>query len=105
VTGGTLLARPDPILSALAQLETRIVERVVARVDESAASLRLEMNAGFGAVHRRLDRLEIEYEMLKAGMARIEQDVAILKAAYGDLTAAFEDHRNELARQSRLPGR
>jgi hypothetical protein len=42
--------------------------------------------------------------MVKAGMARIEADVAILKAAYGDLTADLEDNRRALAARVRPQG-
>jgi len=37
-----------------------------------AGDRHLGSDSGFDAVHRRLDRLEQEYEMLKAGVARIE---------------------------------
>ena len=99
------MAAPDPIRAALGEFESRLLERearllehIDERFEEHARALKLEMNGGFDAVHRRLDRLEVEYEMVKAGMARIEADVAILKAAYGDSTAAFEDHRRALER-------
>ena len=84
--------------AACSRREARLLEHIDERFEEHARALKLEMNGGFDAVHRRLDRLEVEYEMVKAGMARIEADVAILKAAYGDSTAAFEDHRRALER-------
>jgi len=99
------LATPDPIRTALGEFEGRLLERearllehIDERFEEHARVLKLEMNGGFDAVHRRLDHLEVEYEMVKAGMARIETDIAILKAAYGDLTAAFEDQRRAIER-------
>ena len=65
----------DPILTALAQMEERFVERM----GEWRREIQLDINGGFDAVHQRLDRLEQEYEILNAGVARLEADVRTLK--------------------------
>ena len=87
------LATPDPIVTALVAFESRLMERIDTRFEQFASTLKQEFAGLLDAIIRRLDRLEVEYEMVKAGMARIEADVAVLKSAYGDLTAAFEDQR------------
>ena len=74
------MASADPVLAALARLEERLVERVDERLEQRLRDLRLDMAGSFDAVHRRLDRLEIEYEMLKAGVERLEADVGTLMA-------------------------
>lgn len=89
------MASQDPILTAIARLEARLVEHIDARFERHT----LELDGRFDAILQRLDRLEVEYQMLKAGMARIEQDVALLKVAYGDLTAVLEDQRVALGDQ------
>ena len=66
------MATTGPILNALARLEERLEARLVERFEEWRRNFRLDLDSGFDAVHRRLDRLEQEYEMLKAGIARIE---------------------------------
>ena len=65
------MASPDPVLKALSQLETRLLDRLDARLAEQIGALRLDMNGHFDHVHRRLDRLETEYEMVKVGIARL----------------------------------
>ena len=50
------------------------IERIVGNVVEGAERrLRDEMQTGFDALAQRLDRLEIEYHMLVAGMKRVEE--------------------------------
>ena len=61
----------DPILNALARME----ERLDQRIEDGLREFRLDLAGGFDAVHKRLDRLEQEYEMIKAGIARLETDV------------------------------
>jgi chromosome segregation ATPase len=99
------LATPDPIRAALGEFEGRLLERearllqhIDERFEESARALKFEFAGLIDAIDGRLHHLEVEYEMVKAGMARIEADVAILKTAYADLTAAFEDQRRALER-------
>ena len=92
------MATPDSIVTALVAFEARLNERIEARFDQLTSTMKLEFAGMIDAITRRLDTLEVEYQMLKAGIARLEADVAVLKAAYGDLTAAFEDQRAALAR-------
>jgi hypothetical protein len=47
----------DPILTALAQMEARFVERMGECRRELRREIQLDMNAGFDAVNQRLDRL------------------------------------------------
>jgi hypothetical protein len=42
-------------------------------VGKEAHALRDELHAGFDAIAQRFDRLEIEYQMLVAGVKRIEE--------------------------------
>ena len=50
------------------------IERIVGSAVEGAESrLRDEMQTGFDALGQRLDRLEIEYHMLVAGLKRVEE--------------------------------
>jgi chromosome segregation ATPase len=87
----------DPVvtLSVLDGFEARLKGWIDTRLGEFATALRLDFAGLVDAILKRLDHLEIEYEMLKAGIARVEADVAALKAAYGDLTGAFEDLRGD----------
>ncbi len=47
------MATPDPVLTALARLEERFVERM----DESRRELRLDLDGHFDVLNHRLDRL------------------------------------------------
>ena len=47
------MAAPDPVLTALARLEERLIERI----DDGIRELRLDLNGHFDALDRRLDRL------------------------------------------------
>ena len=60
------------------------IRRVVA---ETEARLRGEMQTGFDALAHRLDRLETEYAMVKAGLQRLEERMDSL------------DHRLQLVEQ------
>jgi len=42
-------------------------------IGDAVGGLRQEMNAHFDAIYQRLDRLETEYQMIVAGMKRIEE--------------------------------
>lgn len=81
------MASTDPILTALARLEPRLVARIDGRIQELFRDFKLDLDGRFDALHRRLDHLEIEYEMVKAGLARLEADVSWLKAEVGGLKA------------------
>lgn len=74
------MASADPILTALARLEDRLVARMDERLGVWQRELQLDLDGRFDAVHHRLDRLEQEYEMIKAGLARLESDVGTLKS-------------------------
>jgi chromosome segregation ATPase len=67
------MSDPAITLSALAQFHREVVvpdvERIVAA---SALRLRDEMHSLHDAVLSKLDRLEFEYQALKAGLARVE---------------------------------
>jgi chromosome segregation ATPase len=82
------MASPDPILTALKQVEENVTERLTARID----ALRDEMSGRFDAIEKRLDRLETEYHMIVAALNRIEErldaddtDRARLKSEVGQL--------------------
>ena len=92
------MASPDSILKSISQLETRLFERIDHRLTEEMRALRLDINGSFDALHRRIDHLEIEYEMLKAGVARLEADVGTLKAGLGRLEGEMAQVRAAIAR-------
>ncbi len=88
------MASTDQILTALARLE----ERFEHRMEEWQRNLRLDLDGRFDAVHKRLDRLEQEYEMIRAGLARLEADVAELKADVGTLKADVASLKGAVSR-------
>ena len=47
------MATPDPVLTAIARLEERLVERI----NDGIREIRLDLNGRFDAVDHRLDRL------------------------------------------------
>jgi chromosome segregation ATPase len=67
------MASTDPILSALQNLEHNLVERLTAVMDRRFGEFRTEMNGRFDAIEKRLEHLEIEYQMIVAGLKRIEE--------------------------------
>ena len=62
------MASTDPILNALTLMEGRLLQRM----EEWRRDLKLDLDGRFDAIHKRLDYLEQEYEMIKAGLARLE---------------------------------
>src|SRR5262245_54462053 len=74
------MAVPDPVLTAITRLEERLFERIDERFAGFRRDFQLDLDGRFDAVHHRLDRLEQEYQMIKAGLARLEVDVSELKA-------------------------
>jgi predicted nucleic acid-binding Zn-ribbon protein len=54
------------------------VQRIVG---EAVASLELRMDAKFDAVYQRFDRLETEYQMIVAGLRRVEERLDALAEA------------------------
>jgi chromosome segregation ATPase len=77
----------DPIVTALEKMEGRLIARIDEANRELRRDIQLDMDGQFDAVHKRLDRLEQEYEMLKVGMARLEADVGTLKSDVAQLKA------------------
>lgn len=63
---------PD-ILAALGRFETNLYARLEAKFDSKIDEFRLEMNGRFDAIEVRLDRLEQEYQMIVAGLRRVEE--------------------------------
>ena len=87
----------DPIVTALEKMEGRLIERIDEANRELRRDIQLDMNGHFDAVHKRLDRLEQEYEMLKAGMARLAADVAILKSDVATLKSDVATLKTDVA--------
>ena len=57
------------------------IERIVGNVVEgSERRLRDEMQTGFDALAQRLDKLEVEYHMLVAGLKRVEERLDAVEA-------------------------
>lgn len=63
----------DPILSAIQTLEHNLVERLTSEMDRRFSDFRVEVNGRFDAIEKRLDHLEIEYQMMVSGLKRIEE--------------------------------
>jgi chromosome segregation ATPase len=105
------MASTDPILSALQNLEQSLVERLTSEMDRRFDGLRTEMNGRFDAIEKRLERLEIEYQMIVAGLKRIEErldadaadrarikaEVSRLRAKVLDLDARLREVETRLA--------
>jgi len=101
----------DPILSALRNLENSLVERLTAEMDRRFEGIRTEMNGRFDAIEKRLEHLEIEYQMIVAGLKRIEErldadvadrarlraEVTQLRSKVSDLDARIREIETRLA--------
>jgi hypothetical protein len=60
-------------LIVLAQFHRQVILPDIERVVRAAVGeLRLEMHGYFDAVYGRLERLDVEYEAIKVGLARLE---------------------------------
>ncbi len=55
------MSSTDPVLSALNNLEERLVGRLSEETDRQLAAMSLEINGRFGAIELRLDQLQTEY--------------------------------------------
>jgi chromosome segregation ATPase len=92
------MASTDPILSALKSLERNLVDRLTAEMDRRFGDFRTEMNGRFDAIEKQLEHLEIEYQMIVAGLKRIEErldsdsaDRAQLRIEVGRLRSKVTD--------------
>ncbi len=88
----------DPILSAIQTLEHNLVERLTSEMDRRFSDFRVEVNGRFDAIEKRLDHLEIEYQMMVSGLKRIEErlesdaaDRSRLRAEVGRLRSKVAD--------------
>src|SRR5688500_8972424 len=76
-------------LAVLAEFHREIILPDVQRiVSESIAASDRRMQGNFDAIFHKLDKLEMEYESLKAGLARVEGRLDSLEAQYRDLLAS-----------------
>jgi len=105
------MASTDPILSALRNLESNLVERLTAEMDRRFDDARREMNGRFDAIEKRLERLETEYQMIVSGLKKIEErlehdsadrarlraDVSQLRSKVSDLEARLHEIEERLA--------
>jgi len=93
-------------LAVLADFHRQVIlpdiQRVVA---ESEGRLRNEMHTLHDFVLHKLDKLETEYEALKAGLGRVEEDqkrmgqtLKVLESQYRDLVAGLHRLEERLAR-------
>ena len=69
---GTLPARMDGIDARLASLEAR-----AGSTEHSIHNLSAEVARGFGQLQQQLTRHEKRFDVLDAGLARLEQEVAL----------------------------
>ena len=90
-------------LAVLAQFHRQVIlpdiERIVGGTIETAeARLRDEMHTLHDAVLKRLDRLDIEYEMIKAGLKRVEARLDAFEGRLEQLEAVVLELRTRLGR-------
>ncbi len=90
-------------LIALAQFHRQVIlpdiERIVGNTVQGAETrLRDEMQTLHDVVLKRLDRLEIEYEMIKVGLQRVEERVEGLEGRLDHLEAMVVELRTRLGR-------
>ena len=95
---------PDEILPILTKFHREVllpdIQRIVSdAVGSSERRLRDEMQTGFDALAQRLDRLETEYQMIVAGLKRMEErlDRMAFKADVQDLKRRVEALEHKLA--------
>ena len=91
---------PVDILPILAKFHREVVLPDMQRiVGESETRLRDEIHTAFDALAQRLERLEIEYHMLVAGLKRVEErlDRVALKSEVQDLKARVEKLERKIA--------
>ena len=93
-------------LAVLAQFHREIILPDVQRiVGEAIAGSERRMQATLDKIFHKLDKLETEYEALKAGLGRMEEDqkrmgqtLKVLESQYQDLLAGFHRLEERLAR-------
>jgi len=90
---GDDMASPQDILAALAKVE----ESLYGRLHADISALRLEVNGRFDAIEVRLDRLETEYQMIVAGLRRVEEALAEDRTERARLRAAVAELKTKLS--------
>jgi predicted nucleic acid-binding Zn-ribbon protein len=90
VGGGAIGAVADDLIPILTRFHREVVapdiERIVGNAAEGAERrLRDEMQTGFGALSRRLEKLEIEFPMLVSGIKRVEERLEALEDRMGSV--------------------
>lgn len=89
----------DELYAVLTRFHREVVVPDIERiVDERIAPLRREMLDGFGHIYAQLDRLETEYQALKAGVRRLEEKVESLEKR----VASIETKLDRMALRSEL---
>jgi chromosome segregation ATPase len=94
------------LTTALAQFHREIIRPDVQQiVGDAVANSERRMQANFDSILHKLDKLETEYEALKAGLGRVEEDqkrmsqtLKVLENQYRDLVAGFHRLEERLAR-------
>lgn len=98
---GDLVGR---LFREIVQMRQSLEERIDS-VEIKVGSLRSEMLGHFDEIYRRLDRLETEYQAIRAGVTRLEQALAedtvrreALRRQIGELKERVADLEERLAR-------
>ena len=94
------------LTTALAQFHREIVLPDIEGVVERLTKPRFDQIDGhFDTIYHKLDKLETEYEALKAGLGRVEEDqkrmgqtLKVLESQYRDLVAGLHRLEERLAR-------
>lgn len=94
------------LASTLAEFHRTIVlpdiQRVVGEVvGEAIGEFRREVNGHFDDIYRRFERLETEYDSVKAGLARVEERLDRLELGYQEMLAAVHRLEERLSRVER----
>jgi len=92
-------------LATLAKFHREVILPDIERVVERLTKPRFDQIDGhFDAIFHKLDKLETEYEALKAGLGRVEEDqkrmgqtLKVLESQYRDLVAGFHRLEERLA--------
>jgi len=86
-------------LAVLAQFHRQVILPDIERIVGSTETrLRNEMQTFHDVVLKRLDRLEIEYEMIKTGLRRVEERIEGLEGRLEHLGAMVVELRTRLGR-------
>jgi polyhydroxyalkanoate synthesis regulator phasin len=85
---------PDDLIPILAKFHREVVlpdmQRIARELRAEMDTRAREMNGHFDAIYKRFDRLEIEYQMIVAGLKRLEERMERVEQHLGKLALRSE---------------